>query len=57
MSSSSTQYWRRSSSLSGPVADQILIASKALESQTWDASVKSLVPFPQVLTMLDKNLS
>jgi hypothetical protein len=30
---------------------------KALESQTWDASVKSLVPFPQVLTMLNENLS
>lgn len=30
--------------------------SKALEGQTWDASVKSLVPFPQVLTMMNSNL-
>lgn len=30
--------------------------TKALEAQTWDASVKSLVPFPQVLTMMNSNL-
>jgi len=30
--------------------------AKALEKQTWDPSVKSLVPFPQVLTMLNANL-
>lgn len=29
---------------------------KALEAQTWDASVKSLVNFPQVLTMLNEKL-
>jgi len=28
----------------------------ALEQQPWDPSVKSLVPFPQVLQMMDKNL-
>lgn len=30
--------------------------AKALESQTWDASVKSLVNFPQVLTMMSDEL-
>src|SRR5215471_4207014 len=30
--------------------------TKALESQAWDPSVKSLVPFPQVLAMLNDNL-
>jgi hypothetical protein len=29
---------------------------KALEKENWDPSVKSLVPFPQVLTMLNDNL-
>jgi hypothetical protein len=29
----------------------------ALETQTWDPSVKSLVPFPQILRMMDSNLS
>jgi len=29
---------------------------KALEKENWDPSVKSLVPFPQVLTMLNANL-
>ncbi len=29
----------------------------ALASQSWDPSVKSLVPFPQVLSMLNSNLS
>lgn len=28
----------------------------ALNQQKWDPSVKSLVPFPQVISMLDKNL-
>ena len=28
----------------------------ALEQQTWDPSVKSLVPFPQILRMMDGNL-
>ena len=28
----------------------------ALQQQTWDMSVKSLVPFPQVLVMMDSNL-
>src|SRR4029077_1205615 len=28
----------------------------ALEAQPWDPSVKSLVPFPQVLAMMDSNL-
>ena len=30
--------------------------SKALEAQSWDPSVKSLVPFPQVLAMMNGNL-
>jgi hypothetical protein len=30
--------------------------TKALEAQTWDASVKSLVPFPQVVAMMNDNL-
>src|ERR1700739_179680 len=29
---------------------------KALESQNWDPSVKSLVPFPQVIAMMNDNL-
>jgi len=29
---------------------------KALEPQPWDPSVKSLVPFPQVLTMMNTNI-
>jgi hypothetical protein len=29
---------------------------RALESQPWDASVKSLVAFPQILSMMDYNL-
>ena len=29
---------------------------KALESQDWDPSVKSILPFPQVLAMLNDNL-
>jgi len=31
--------------------------SAALEQQGWDPSVKSLVPFPQLLHMMDSNLS
>ncbi len=30
--------------------------SAALQQQSWDPSVKSLVPFPQVLQMMDSNL-
>src|SRR5579871_1216189 len=30
--------------------------SKALEAQPWDPSVKSLVPFPQALAMMNANL-
>jgi Protein of unknown function (DUF3300) len=30
--------------------------TKALEAQSWDPSVKSLVPFPQVLTLMNSNL-
>src|SRR3954453_22954191 len=30
--------------------------TKALEAQSWDASVKSLVNFPQVLTMMSQKL-
>jgi hypothetical protein len=30
--------------------------SKALEAQNWDPSVKSLTPFPNVLTMMNANL-
>ncbi len=30
--------------------------AQALQQQTWDPSVKSLVPFPQVLQMMDNNL-
>ena len=31
--------------------------TEALQSQNWDPSVKSLVPFPQVLSMLNNDLS
>jgi Protein of unknown function (DUF3300) len=31
--------------------------AKALDGQSWDPSVKSLVPFPQVLAMLNKDLA
>jgi hypothetical protein len=30
--------------------------TKALERETWDPSVKSLVPFPQIVAMLNENL-
>jgi hypothetical protein len=30
--------------------------AKALESESWDPSVKSLVPFPQVIAMMNDNL-
>src|SRR5262249_41371180 len=30
--------------------------ANALESESWDPSVKSLVPFPQVIAMLNDNL-
>ncbi len=30
--------------------------TKALEQQTWDPGVKSLVNFPQVLTMMSEQL-
>jgi hypothetical protein len=30
--------------------------TSALDQQTWDPSVKSLVPFPQILHMMDSNL-
>src|SRR5208283_1590416 len=30
--------------------------AKSVEAQTWDPSVKSLVPFPQVLALLNSNL-
>jgi uncharacterized protein DUF3300 len=30
--------------------------TKALESENWDPSVKSLVPFPQVIAMMNDNL-
>ena len=30
--------------------------TKALESESWDPSVKSLVPFPQVIAMMNDNL-
>ncbi len=31
--------------------------AQALEQEPWDASVKSLVPFPQIVSMMDENLS
>ena len=31
--------------------------AQAVDQQTWDASVKALVQFPSVLSMMDKNLS
>jgi hypothetical protein len=31
--------------------------AQALQQEPWDASVKSLVPFPQIVSMLDENLS
>jgi hypothetical protein len=42
---------RQNSNLSGSALDN------ALQSQTWDPSVKSLVSFPQALQMLGKDLS
>ena len=40
-------------SFSLPLQDQL---AAALEKQTWDPSVKSLVPFPQVLQMMSDKL-
>jgi hypothetical protein len=37
-----------------PLKDDQLVA--ALEPQSWDPSVKSLAPFPQILFMMDRNL-
>jgi hypothetical protein len=31
--------------------------AQALQQEPWDASVKSLVPFPQIVSMMDSNLS
>jgi hypothetical protein len=31
--------------------------AQALQQEPWDASVKSLVPFPQIVSMIDENLS
>src|ERR1035438_1070917 len=32
------------------------VLTAALQQQSWDLSVKSLVPFPQILQMMDSNL-
>jgi hypothetical protein len=45
--------WLQDTSNRALKGDQL---TAALENQPWDASVKSLVPFPPVLKMLDDNL-
>lgn len=45
--------WAEQPANKGLTGDKL---AKALEKQTWDPSVKSLVPFPQVLAMLNANL-
>jgi hypothetical protein len=46
--------WLRQSGNAALRADSL---AAALEQQPWDPSVKSLVPFPQVLRMMNDNLS
>ena len=45
--------WRQDSANANLQGDQL---AAALEQQSWDPSVKSLVQFPQVLSMMDQNL-
>jgi len=45
--------WHQDPSNASLEGDQL---TAALEQQTWDPSVKSLVPFPQILRMMDGNL-
>ena len=45
--------WRQDPANAGLQGDELVAR---LNAQTWDPSVKSLVPFPQILTMMDGNL-
>lgn len=45
--------WLKSGNNSSLTGDAL---AKALELQNWDPSVKSLVPFPQVLDMMNQQL-
>src|SRR5882757_9217336 len=45
--------WLQDSSNASLRGDQL---TQALQQLPWDASVKSLVPFPQILSMMDSNL-
>ncbi|MDI1301287.1 MAG: DUF3300 domain-containing protein [bacterium] len=45
--------WRRVPGNAGLHGNQL---ADVLDQQSWDPSVKSLVPFPQVLDMMDQNL-
>jgi hypothetical protein len=45
--------WRQDPRNAGLAGDQL---AAAIEPQPWDPSVKSLVPFPQILQMMDRRL-
>jgi len=45
--------WLQDTQNAGLRGDQL---AAALEQQPWDPSVKSLVPFPQIIRMMDQNL-
>jgi hypothetical protein len=45
--------WRQDPANAGLQGDELVAR---LDAQTWDPSVKSLVPFPQILAMMDGNL-
>jgi Protein of unknown function (DUF3300) len=45
--------WRQDPSHANLRGDQL---AEAIEAETWDPSVKSLVPFPQILRMMDQQL-
>jgi Protein of unknown function (DUF3300) len=45
--------WRQDPANAGLQGDEL---AARLDAQTWDPSVKSLVPFPQILAMMDGNL-
>jgi hypothetical protein len=45
--------WRQDPRNAGLAGDEL---AAAVELQPWDPSVKSLVPFPQILQMMDRNL-
>jgi hypothetical protein len=45
--------WRADPRVAGLTGDQL---AAAVETQPWDPSIKSLVPFPQILQMMDSHL-